>query len=67
MSQIPERRPPIADKEPVDTGRKPAAGDGEISVWRCRVCGYLCARRGPPETCPICKVPGERFEPFSFA
>jgi ABC-type ATPase with predicted acetyltransferase domain len=22
-------------------------------VWRCKVCGYLCARDGPPEVCPI--------------
>ena len=33
-------------------------------IWRCRVCGYLCARASPPDPCPICKVPGERFERF---
>ena len=33
-------------------------------VWRCKVCGYLCARETPPETCPICKVDKERFERF---
>ena len=33
-------------------------------VWRCKVCGYLCAREHPPEVCPICKVPKERFERF---
>ena len=33
-------------------------------VWRCRVCGYLCAREEPPETCPICKARKERFEKF---
>jgi len=33
-------------------------------VWRCRVCGYLCARDKPPEICPICKVGKERFERF---
>lgn len=38
----------------------------EIRVWRCRVCGYLCARAGPPETCPICKAGRERFEPFEL-
>jgi rubrerythrin len=41
-------------------------GSGEIKVWRCRVCGYLCARPEPPETCPICKVSRERFEEFKF-
>ena len=33
-------------------------------VWRCRVCGYLCAREKPPEVCPICKVKKDRFERF---
>ncbi len=34
-------------------------------VWRCRVCGYLCARNEPPGICPICKVGKERFERFA--
>jgi rubrerythrin len=33
-------------------------------VWRCRVCGYLCARDEPPEVCPICKASRDRFERF---
>jgi rubrerythrin len=33
-------------------------------VWRCKVCGYLCARDEPPEICPICKVKKDRFERF---
>ena len=33
-------------------------------VWRCKVCGYLCARESPPERCPICKVTKDRFERF---
>ena len=33
-------------------------------VWRCRVCGYLCARGEPPETCPVCRARKERFERF---
>ncbi len=35
-----------------------------LPVWRCKVCGYLCAREGPPEVCPICKAKKERFERF---
>ena len=58
---IPDRRPPPEErKKPPE--RK--AGGGE--VWRCRVCGYLCARESPPETCPICKAKKDRFEPFNF-
>lgn len=33
-------------------------------VWRCKVCGYLCARTEAPETCPICHVEKDRFERF---
>ena len=66
---IPERRPPEAGKR--KTARevaKPGAG-GVLSslplpVWRCKVCGYLCARDGPPETCPVCKAKKDRFERF---
>ncbi|MBS4015680.1 MAG: ferredoxin:glutaredoxin reductase [Candidatus Latescibacteria bacterium] len=35
-----------------------------LPVWRCKVCGYLCARESAPEICPICKVKKERFERF---
>jgi len=37
----------------------------DVIVWRCRVCGYLCARNQPPQRCPICKATKERFEQFS--
>lgn len=36
----------------------------KLPVWRCKVCGYLCARENPPEICPICKVKKDRFEVF---
>ncbi len=36
----------------------------EYPVWRCKVCGYLCAREKPPEICPVCKAGRERFEIF---
>ncbi|MCS7249733.1 MAG: ferredoxin:glutaredoxin reductase [candidate division WOR-3 bacterium] len=35
-----------------------------LPVWRCKICGYLCAREEPPEICPICKAKKERFERF---
>ncbi|HOP87024.1 MAG TPA: ferredoxin-thioredoxin reductase catalytic domain-containing protein [Syntrophorhabdaceae bacterium] len=38
-----------------------------IHVWRCRICGYLCARGQPPEICPICKAKNDRFERFLFS
>lgn len=33
-------------------------------MWRCIVCGYLCAREKPPAVCPICKAKADRFEEF---
>ena len=38
---------------------------GGLPVWRCKVCGYLCARERPPLKCPICKADRDRFERFS--
>lgn len=31
-------------------------------LWRCQVCGYICARPHPPDICPICGVSHDRFE-----
>ncbi len=65
LTSIPERRPPPEQR----VGPKSRVGGVGIAtlplpVWRCKVCGYLCAREHPPEVCPICKVPKDRFERF---
>ncbi len=56
---IPERR-----QAQRDAGEQTGPSSGGTRIWRCRVCGYLCAREGPPEVCPICKAKRERFEEF---
>jgi len=67
---IPERRPPkeVRDKMKEEQEKKAKEGKGlsilPLPVWRCKVCGYLCAREEPPEVCPICKATKERFERF---
>jgi len=63
---IPERRPPEGQRPQDRPARAPArpAGEPALPVWRCRVCGYLCAREDPPAVCPICKARRERFERF---
>jgi ferredoxin-thioredoxin reductase catalytic chain len=33
-------------------------------VWRCTVCGYVCARTEAPEICPICGATHDRFQRF---
>lgn len=65
VRRIPDRRPVLGESA------KPSgnAQTGEMSalpypVWRCRVCGYLCARNEPPGVCPVCKASKDRFERF---
>ena len=63
---IPERRPPEGQRPQDRPARAPTRPGEEpaLPVWRCRVCGYLCARERPPGVCPICKAKQERFERF---
>jgi ferredoxin-thioredoxin reductase catalytic subunit len=65
LGSIPERRPSSVDKKKAKS-KSMAGSISSLSqpVWRCRVCGYLCARDQPPEVCPICKAKKERFERF---
>jgi ferredoxin-thioredoxin reductase catalytic subunit len=66
---IPERRPSAAERKQMKQSRPSqplATGAAALAypVWRCKVCGYLCAREEPPEQCPVCKAKKERFERF---
>jgi ferredoxin-thioredoxin reductase catalytic chain len=70
IKSIPERRPPpeVRKKMKTQPAAQPSPAGGALNlplpVWRCKVCGYLCARDGPPDVCPICKAKKERFERF---
>lgn len=79
MGPIPERRPPeiqdaafaaaetkVATSEKTTMQSKSGKPSQTLPVWRCAVCGYLCARELPPPLCPICKAKSERFVPFTF-
>ncbi len=71
---VPERRQPPT--EAADGGARIVAATSAATasasagfslkypVWRCKVCGYLCARDEPPGLCPVCKAGRERFERF---
>lgn len=66
---IPERRPPEPERKKMKAKGSQGHFEGGATslpypVWRCKVCGYLCARDEPPEQCPICKAKKERFERF---
>jgi ferredoxin-thioredoxin reductase catalytic subunit len=80
-TRIPERRPKERAPAPADRMSAPADAAGSPApagspllpdlsglrypLWRCRVCGYLCARDQPPEVCPICRAKKDRFERFA--
>ncbi len=70
---IPERRPLKEEREKIKKEKEEArmealTGGGPLRtplpVWRCTVCGYLCAREEPPLICPICKAKKDRFDRF---
>jgi len=63
VQSIPERRPPKTETAS-RTKHAGMAGTLPFPVWRCKVCGYLCARDAPPDVCPVCKAKKERFERF---
>jgi ferredoxin-thioredoxin reductase catalytic subunit len=65
LGSIPERRLPRQEREKMEkNNKKNIVNTLSKPVWRCKVCGYLCARDEPPEICPICKVKKDRFERF---
>ncbi len=74
LKKVPEHRPSDRRGEGGVRGPKAEAGKAgpplqgfgslRYPLWRCRVCGYLCARDEPPESCPICKAKKDRFERF---
>lgn len=66
VSSIPERRPPKERRKDMERSPAPSSDISSLPypVWRCKVCGYLCARNAPPEICPVCKAKKERFVKF---
>lgn len=75
VEPTPERRPIEAIEAAEEAAERLEKGEltelrktspSETQVWRCSVCGYLCARKYPPNVCPICKASRERFEEFSL-
>jgi ferredoxin-thioredoxin reductase catalytic subunit len=74
LQPVPERRgtkpgpaPSVVEGPPAEEHEEELVGftRSGIPVWRCKVCGYLCARPQPPLKCPICKVDRDRFERFA--
>ena len=66
---IPERRLPEKERKKLkESSPKTQTLETGVSlkypVWRCKVCGYICARNEPPDVCPVCKAKKDRFELF---
>jgi ferredoxin-thioredoxin reductase catalytic subunit/rubredoxin len=69
LEPVPERRPPggptVHPEDHEDEEELVGFTRSGIPIWRCKVCGYLCARPQPPLKCPICKADKDRFERFA--
>ena len=71
VTSVPESRPPRSQRgimkeravQTIHVGASPLVSL-PLPVWRCKVCGYLCAREEPPGICPVCKAKKDRFERF---
>ena len=35
-----------------------------MKKWKCTICGEIVEGEYPPERCPLCKAPGEKFVPL---
>jgi len=68
VKPVPERRYKQKSSDRKEKGKKTQNKilNAGYPVWRCKVCGYLCARENPPAVCPICKAKRERFEEFTL-
>jgi ferredoxin-thioredoxin reductase catalytic subunit/rubredoxin len=67
LDAIPERRSTKKKNRDISSQIiKEIKGDEKVLVWRCTVCGYLCARPDPPPICPICRARKEKFEIFEL-
>lgn len=62
--QVPERRPALEERRAAQASAGTVTAALKYPVYRCTVCGYLCANTNPPRVCPICKAGAERFERF---
>lgn len=81
MAPVPDRRPVEAQDAGMEAKEKKEKGEdigtphehvqvgtdsSGLPIWRCKVCGYLCARELPPPICPICKAKADKFQRFSL-
>lgn len=66
IKPIPERRINKLERNKIMSQANESKEIKNLSypIWRCDVCGYICARDEAPDVCPICGAPKERFLKF---
>ena len=50
------------DRIPNNEKREVEKGATKMTKWVCTVCGYIHEGEQPPEQCPVCKQPAEKFK-----
>ena len=64
IKSVPERRPRKELRIKNMKNEEKQLDHLSYPVWRCEVCGYICARSEAPDVCPICGATRERFTRF---
>lgn len=57
--------PQVNTAEAFRTLGRDGSGKKRVTKWKCQVCGYIHEGPEPPDECPVCGAPKERFEPVS--
>lgn len=52
----------LFEKIPLNEISEQPKGETKMSKWICSVCGYVHEGEQPPEKCPVCKQPAEKFK-----
>jgi rubrerythrin/NAD-dependent dihydropyrimidine dehydrogenase PreA subunit len=57
-----EKAKKLLEIVPNNEKKEKSKGETIMTTWKCTVCGYVHEGEQPPEQCPICKQPAEKFE-----
>ena len=52
----------ILENIPNNENKEELKGEATMAKWVCTVCGYVHEGEQPPEKCPVCKQPAEKFK-----
>ncbi len=52
----------IPENEATEAMKEETKEEKKMTKWVCTVCGYIHEGEQPPEKCPVCNAPAEKFE-----